>query len=67
MRQTAQALKAAKPLGWENHLRQVFREGSSTRRKDYAKGTFMAQTKVVPPQKLSFLQYVSDENVDWWR
>ena len=47
-------------------LRQVSGKNNSAW-EDYSRATFLAHAEVVPPAKLRFLQYVSKDNVDWWR
>ena len=32
----------------------------------YARGTFLAHAKIMPPQKLRFLQYVRRSQEGWW-
>ena len=34
---------------------------------DYARATFEAHAKALPPDKLRFLQYVNPQNLAWWR
>jgi DNA repair photolyase len=36
-------------------------------RESYARETFLAHTKVLPPGKLRFLQYVHKDTRDWWQ
>jgi DNA repair photolyase len=49
----AQAVEAvsSSPEAWEEYSRQ----------------TFLAHTKHVPADKLRFLQYVNEGNIDWWK
>jgi hypothetical protein len=34
---------------------------------EYARATFLALSKVVPPDKLRFLQYVQEGQSAWWK
>lgn len=33
---------------------------------EYARQTFLAHTKNIPPQKLRFLQYIDGKTAGWW-
>ena len=48
--------------GW---LEQVANNGRLW--EEYARRTFLALSKVVPPHKLRFLQYVKRGTLEWWR
>lgn len=67
MEKTAVALHEAKLLDWEARLRSVFGKGSAKRWEGYARSTFSALTAIVPPTKLSFLQYVTENSASWWQ
>lgn len=40
--------------------------GNRTNWEDYARDTFLAHTRNIPPHKLRFLQYVTSESRPWW-
>jgi DNA repair photolyase len=48
-------------------LAQVCGLGSKKSWEDYARQTFLAHTKYIPPQKLRFLQYVQADTLSFWK
>ena len=61
---TLEALRAAGLDDDASRLKDVFSD--TKKRQEYARATFLAHTKNVPPEKLRFLQYVGAASVDWW-
>lgn len=64
---TRNALKAADCEKEAQMLSRVCGPGASERWEQYARATFLAHAKNIPPQKLRFLQYVKRDTIDWWR
>lgn len=65
MARTYAALRQAGFDGQAALLQQVANDGRLW--EEYARQTFLALSKVVPPHKLRFLQYVKRSTVEWWR
>ena len=55
--------------GFEMEAAQVYGVSGTENKaawEDYARATFLAHTKCVPPSKLRFLQYVQKGQAEWW-
>jgi len=48
-------------------LMAVHGPGAKQAWEDYARQTFLAHTKHIPPGKLRFLQYLKKDSIDWWK
>lgn len=58
---------ALRNAGFEHEARLLkFVIGSRERWETYARATFAALARILPPEKLRFLQYVRPETVTWW-
>ena len=64
---TTNALREAGFEEEAQRLESVSGPGSVDAWEDYARSTFEAHTKNVPPEKLRFLQYVKENSKDWWK
>ena len=47
-------------------LQRVHGPGTEAAWEEYARKTFLAHTRNIPPHKLRFLQYISPESAPWW-
>lgn len=63
---TLAALHQAGLEGEAGALSAVMGSGNKSAREDYARATFLAHTRHVPPDKLRFLQYVTADSATWW-
>jgi hypothetical protein len=64
---TTDALRAA---GYEEEalsLESVSGPDGNGAWEDYARATFLAHTKNIPPEKLRFLQYIDRDTAAWWK
>ena len=64
---TYQALQQAGKTKEAWMLAQVCGLGSKKAWEDYARQTFLAHTKYIPPHKLRFLQYVEKDTLSLWK
>ena len=64
---TIQALRDAGYNAEADTVERIFTVGNETAWDDYARKTFEAHTKKIPPDKLRFLQYPSKEAASWWK
>jgi hypothetical protein len=64
MQATIEALRGAGRTTVAHRLEVVAKSKAAC--EEYARNTFLALGKVVPAEKLRFLQYVSIDNRDWW-
>ncbi len=62
---TAGALRGAGYPDLAEQLEHV--SGDKPAWEDYSRQTFLAFTKVIPANKLRFLQYITKQSRDWWR
>lgn len=62
---TAKALRDAGRTWEADQLELVAKNKAAF--EDYARKSFEAFAKVIPPEKLRFMQYVSANNYDWWK
>lgn len=65
--QTVSALDAAGFNGEAKRVLAVSGKNNAAAWEEYARNTFKAHTKVIPPGKLRFLQYVTQDSVGWWQ
>jgi DNA repair photolyase len=63
---TLAALKAAGLDVEAKRLAAVSGAGHSKAWEEYARQTFLAHARNIPPQKLRFLQYIDGKTADWW-
>ncbi len=63
---TVDALQQAGLEDDAQRLQSVCSKGPGERWEDYARTTFLAHVKNIPADKLRFLQYVTEESVEWW-
>lgn len=63
---TVEAMEKRGFLKEAERLRGVCGPGSTEAWEQYSRDTFEALAKRVPPEKLRFLQYVTDKSLDWW-
>jgi len=64
---TVNTLKAAGFDTEASALERVCGHGSKVVWDDYAKATFLAHTKNIPPSKLRFLHYPTKSSFGWWQ
>ncbi len=64
---TTAALGFAGYHGEARRLEAISGSEKQDAREDYARNTFLAHTKNVPPGKLRFLQYIDKNSADWWK
>jgi hypothetical protein len=48
-------------------LQAVHGPGAAENWEQYARQTFLAHTKNIPPEKLRFLQYIKTDSVEFWK
>jgi len=63
---TLAALKAAGLDAEAGRLAAVSGAGHGKAWEEYARQTFLAHTRNIPPEKLRFLQYIDVKTADWW-
>ena len=63
---TLAALKSAGLDQEAHHLAAVSGAGNGDAWEEYARQTFLAHAKNIPPQKLRFLQYIDGKTAGWW-
>ena len=63
---TLAALKAAGLEAEAERLAAVSGPGHGKAWEEYARQTFLAHTRNIPPQKLRFLQYIDAKTAGWW-
>ena len=66
MRRTPAALRAGEYMNEAKQVESVFGPGKKEVWEQYARDTFLAHTKFIPPEKLRFLQYVKPGTQEWW-
>ena len=64
---TIQVLRDAGYKAEADTVERIFADGNEKAWDDYARKTFEAHTKNIPPDKLRFLQYPSKEAAPWWK
>lgn len=67
LNRTVAALRAHGFAAEAERVAAVSGDGAAARWEKYAQQTFEAHAKVLPPGKLRFLQYVTNESRNWWK
>jgi len=65
MTRTCNSLEAAGYFKEAEDIRRV--SASPEAWEEYARQTFLGHVETIPADKLRFLQYVNETNIDWWR
>ena len=67
MAATIEALRKAGYNAEADNVERIFADGNEAVWDDYAKATFTAHAKNIPPEKLRFLHYPTQESLPWWK
>ena len=64
---TVQALRDAGYIAEADNVKRIFADGNKADWEDYARKTFEAHAKNIPPEKLRFLHYPLKAAAPWWK